>query len=287
MRRPLVIYHGNCQDGFTAAWVMRNWFAGFPPHVGHAAIDYGIDVEFFAAHYGSAGEPVQLPDVTGRQVWMVDFCTGREQLLALKAAASSLVVLDHHKTAQAACEGLEFCTFDMERSGAMLAWDYCFPNAPAPWLVHYVQDRDLWRFALPLSREVNAFLQSQDLSFESWDAASSTELEVANERGRGVLGYIDRYVREMKQQARHVTFAGHDNIPMVNAPYISTSELVGALAQEALFAVGWFERSDGVYQYSLRSRGDFDVSEVAKRFGGGGHKNAAGFSVSTRPEVQS
>ena len=37
--------------------------------------------------------------------------------------------------------------------------------------------------------------------------------------------------------------------------------------------------SDGRFQYSLRSRGDFDVSELAKKHGGGGHKGAAGFVV--------
>ncbi|MEM7350897.1 MAG: bifunctional oligoribonuclease/PAP phosphatase NrnA [Acidobacteriota bacterium] len=35
---------------------------------------------------------------------------------------------------------------------------------------------------------------------------------------------------------------------------------------------------DGQYKVSLRSRGDVNVERVARRFGGGGHQNAAGFS---------
>lgn len=274
----LVIYHGNCQDGFTAAWVMHLWLE-----------ETGIEVsaaeptEFFAAHYAGDGKPVQLPDVTGRRVWMVDFCTGREQLLELKANAAELVVLDHHKTAQAACAGLDFCTFDMDRSGARLAWDHCYPGRVAPWIVDYVQDRDLWRFMLPRSHEVNAFMQSARMTFETWDQISEIfNVSQAADRGQGALDYIDRYVREMKLQARRMMFAGYDDIPVVNAPYISTSELVGALSEDALFAVGWFQRGDGMYQYSLRSRGDFDVSALAKLCGGGGHKNAAGFSSSVQ-----
>ncbi len=41
------------------------------------------------------------------------------------------------------------------------------------------------------------------------------------------------------------------------------SKLVGHLAESAPFAVGWFQRADGLYQYSLRSCGDFDVSSLA------------------------
>jgi uncharacterized protein len=280
---PLVIYHGNCPDGFTAAWVMRRWLMGWPVVAGQPFVDPGPEVEFFAAHYGSAGEPVDLPDVTGRQVWMVDFCTGREQLIALHEAAYNLIVLDHHKTAEAACEGLPYCTFDMERSGAMLAWDYCMPGVVAPWIVKYVEDRDLWRFALPGSEQVSAYLRTQEMTFENWDDIdANVDPLMAFNRGAGALDLINAYVRGMVREARRVTFAGYANIPVVNAPYWNGSELVNALAAEAQFAVAWFQRADGLYQYSLRSHGDFDVSAVAQLFGGGGHKNAAGFRASER-----
>lgn len=277
MTKPLVIYHANCQDGHTAAWVMRGWFEA-----------RGIEAEYFAATYAPEGKRVELPEVRMRDVWMVDFCTSREQLIEIKANARSFVVLDHHKTAQAACEGLDFCTFDMERSGAMLAWNHCWPGGtswglrPAPWIVEYVQDRDLWRFVLPQSKEVNAYLQSRELTFENWDRCDGMKVGDAALLGRGALDYIERYVREMKLQARRATFAGHADVPIVNAPYISISELVGAMAEGVPLAVGWFQNAQGKYVYSLRSRGDFDVSALAKQFGGGGHKNAAGFTVAGR-----
>ena len=67
----------------------------------------------------------------------------------------------------------------------------------------------------------------------------------------------------MAEQARTVEVEGQ-KVPMVNAPYICISELVGKLAESAPFAVGWFQRSDGLYAYSLRSRGPdgVDVSEM-------------------------
>ncbi len=275
VNRQLVIYHGNCKDGWTAAWAC--W-----KHFGDAA-------DYYAAGYGAGGADVVLPDVTGCDVVMVDFCTGREQLLRLKEQAASLLVLDHHKTAEAACAGLDFCIFDMEQSGAGLAWRHFHPDAPEPWWVSYAEDHDLWRFKLPQSKAVNSFLAGLPMeSFEAWEANLPDLAEHAADRGHAVLGYIDRYVGEMAKQARVIAFAGHD-VPIVNAPYINTSELVGHLAQTAPFAVGWFQRGDGKYQISLRSRGadGVDVSEVAKAHGGGGHRGAAGFACDALPWVQS
>lgn len=267
----LVVYHANCMDGFCAAWVV--W---------QAQLNLA---EYYPAQYGTEGADVVLPDVNGRNVLMVDFCTGREQLMRLHRQARSLLVIDHHKTAEAVCGGLEFCRFDMERSGAGMTWDHLHPGEQRPWPVAYVEDRDLWRFALPDSKAVNAYLSTLPHDFYAWQLLSDQcTPEGAAERGKAVLAYIDRYVRDVGAQARLTKFGGYSPIPIVNAPYVNTSELVGHLAGARLFAVGWFQRADGLYQYSLRSRGDFDVSELAKHFGGGGHKGAAGFASAHPPD---
>lgn len=83
-------------------------------------------------------------------------------------------------------------------------------------------------------------------------------------------------VREVAKNTRRVFFENW-NVPIVNAPQVDISELLDHLARNDTFAMGWWQRGDGEFQYSLRSRGDFDVSELAKKYGGGGHKNAAGF----------
>lgn len=50
--------------------------------------------------------------------------------------------------------------------------------------------------------------------------------------------------------------------------------------QSGTFGLLWYINKDGKCLCSLRSNGDYDVSAIAKVFGGGGHKNAAGFEVS-------
>jgi len=267
---PLVIYHSGCADGFTAAWVFKKCL---PPDE---------KPEFFAAHYPPDGQPTELPDCTDRVVYMVDFCTSREQLLKIKAAARAFQVIDHHKSARDACAGLDFCIFNMEQSGAGLAWRYFRGLAGLPWLVAYVEDRDLWRFALPNSRAVNAYIATHEQTFEVWDEIQRHGAKLAASRGKAVLQYIDRYVANLTGQAIRQPFAGYLDIPVVNAPFPAISEVVGKLAESALFAVGWSQGADGKYHYSLRSRGDFDVSAVAQKFGGGGHAAAAGFAVSER-----
>lgn len=266
MNRPLVIYHADCADGFTAAWVAHLYYT-----------KRGIDPELVAARYGDAP-----PDVAGRDVLIVDFSYPREVLVRMHEEARALLVLDHHKTAREALEGLPFAFFDEGRSGAMLAWDYFFSDRPegfrVPDLVRYVQDRDLWRWELPQSREINAALGSLDFDLERWTDLAGVGLEGLIEGGRAILRYQERVLRRQLARARTCDFLGH-RAPVVNATAL-VSELGNALAVEHPFAVVWFE-VEGGYVYSLRSSASnpahVDVSQLAREHGGGGHRHAAGF----------
>lgn len=166
MSRIICIYHANCADGFTAAWCVR-WALG-------------ETVEFIPASYGE--EP---PEVDGADVIIVDFSYKRPAMEKLAASAKSVLVLDHHKTAEADLIALPLtqdtwrqhlrcgvrlaALFDMQRSGAQMAWDY-FCQGDRPWLVDYIADRDLWRWELAASREVSAVIGSLEHSFQGWDA---------------------------------------------------------------------------------------------------------------------
>ena len=77
------------------------------------------------------------------------------------------------ESAQEALAGLPYAHFDMERSGAGMTWDAIHTDhdlhRERPWLVNYVEDRDLWRFKLPNSKEVNAYISSRKQTFEEWN----------------------------------------------------------------------------------------------------------------------
>jgi oligoribonuclease NrnB/cAMP/cGMP phosphodiesterase (DHH superfamily) len=274
-RPPLCIYHGACRDGWCSAWVF---------HRRHP------DAEFFAGFYGDVPSP---PDCTDRDVVLLDFSYPADVLLKMAHEARSVLILDHHKTAEAALSNIHHpkvrVLFDMNRSGAGLTWDYYYPNEPRIPLVDYVEDRDLWRHALPESEVVNAYIATLPFTFDAWEGSAVTMqqdqweahdmLATARQWGQGALRKTNQYVREVSKNAMPISFAGYSTV-IVNAPQVDISELLDNLAKtnpEVPFVMGWWQRGDGVYQYSLRSRGNFDVAEIAKGFGGGGHKNAAGF----------
>lgn len=269
--KPLVIYHDDCRDGFCAAWVMSKYLP---------------NAEFFPASYNQTP-----PDVKNRIVWIVDFSYKRAILMKMFEDAKSLVVLDHHKTAEEDLKGLDFAHFDMNRSGAGLAWDW-FNNPRGsenirkyerPWIVDYVEDRDLWRFKLSASHEVNAYISALPYDFKAWDNAAFTMLaNNASLLGTAIKMEIDSYIAATIQSNSYIGSAlGFYDIPIINAPRHNVSELLHELLNkypDAKFVVGWRRKADMMYEYSLRSNDKIDVSDVAKVYGGGGHKNAAGIN---------
>jgi uncharacterized protein len=254
--KPLIIYHGGeCRDGFCAAWIIHR---------------LRPDAELYPAIYGQ--DP---PDVAGRDVDILDFSYPRDVLLAMEESARSLFVLDHHASAQKDLSDLPFCTFNMNKSGARLTWDL-FGLGPSPWLVDYTEDRDLWRHALPYSKEINAALRSYPLDFDVWDDLAKRDPYSLIHEGTAIRRAEKQIIDTHIRNAKVIELGGH-KIMAVNAT-VFFSEIAGELAKGRPFGACFFERHDGKRQWSLRSdENGVDVSEVAKQFGGGGHKQSAGF----------
>ncbi|MFW6089537.1 MAG: DHHA1 domain-containing protein [Gemmatimonadota bacterium] len=263
--QTVVIYHAGCADGFTAAWVARK---AYP------------EADFVPAKYGD--EP---PDVERRHVFVLDFSYDEQTLLEVGSRARSLVVLDHHASAFKRVGHLSCCVFDMERSGARMAWDHFFGGAPVPPLVRYVEDRDLWRWEMPHSRQVNAWIATQRMEWDNWDALDwmlRNKGDVVVEKGDAVLEYQAQQVERICRNARTVVLDGH-RVPAVNTSVLQ-SETGHRLAEGNPFAVMWCQVDDGRYLVSLRSTdGGEDVSAIAEAHGGGGHPPAAGFKCDALP----
>lgn len=260
----LIISHARCTDGFCAAWVTRKVFP---------------KAQFHFAHFGECP-----PDVRKKEVFILDFSYKRKVLLELRSKAESLMVLDHHKTAQADLSGLPGCIFDMEKSGAGLAWDYfgrhqrvnSYFDQPTPWLVKYVQDRDLWKNELPQTKAVNAVISSYPLNFQMWDELSNRSLEDVQHEGQSIQRYQEQVANDLVSYAREVLFDGYSVLAANTS--IMNSDVGCKLAKDRPFGIVWFQREDGKYIYSLRStKFGLDVSQIATRHGGGGHRASAGF----------
>jgi len=267
-----ILYHGNCFDGMAAAWAAWRKF--------------GDSAEYKAVNYGDKDINDMMQDCyensnINDDLYIVDFSFPLQVLEALHNKVKKLVVLDHHKTAEADLKGLDYCQFDMDKSGARLSWEYFHGPNNIPKLIEYIEDRDLWRFQLEHSHEINAFIQSYPMTITDYALLHqylTDQFNTCLQQGFGIARYKNTMVETMCKSYSIQNVGGYD-VPVVNAT-ILFSEVGNMLCQlypQYKFAAYFTVKSDGNKQWGLRSIGDFDVSKVAKELGGGGHKNASGF----------
>lgn len=278
MNRPLVIYHGNCADGFSAAWCFWK--------------KYGVNADYVAGVYQQPP-----PDVTGRDVYLVDFSYKSPVVADMLQKANTVTLIDHHKTAIDDLRPLKerevitnndgmgekfgwFC--DLNRSGATLAWDYLFPGEDRPLLLGHIEDRDLWRFKLAGTREIQAFVFSHEYTFEMWDrlmSADQVELLKMTAAGAAIERKHNKDVTELVAVCKRRMVIGGRDVPAASLPYTYVSDAAHLMAQGEPFAACYWDTPTG-RTFGLRSSDTgMDVSEVAKQYGGGGHAKAAGFTV--------
>lgn len=294
----ICLYHFPCDDGFASAWVARRKW----PEVVMTPTNYG--------------QPFPDIDYRDKNILIADFSYKPDAISELMTSrgARSIVMLDHHKTAAADLKDfkVEICgdakfvaadmegmfgdmaelgrpqavaRFDMEHSGAALTWEFCFPDEPMPVFIQFIEDRDLWRFALKETRAFSLYLRSYPYAFDTWDDIAA---EIAGDPNL-VLGsalsierFYDQKLAEMVPTAILKDIGKWKGVPTAHAPYAFASDLAHELLKAhpaAPFAAVVVDAYGG-RTYSLRSEDSRqDVSEVAKAFGGGGHRNAAGFRV--------
>ncbi|MBS2034198.1 hypothetical protein JST97_04375 [bacterium] len=260
-----VLYHADCFDGFGARLAAEQ--------------SLGDKAQYIPVSYKEG--PPQLP--ADAKVAIVDFSYPREQLLEFKDKVAGLVVLDHHEKARQQLEGLPFVVFEQERAGAGLSWAYFHPDQQEPELLKYVEDRDLWKFKLDSSEEVSSALGSYPKDTKTWE---SLDIETLKKEGATIERYKAQLVNGAADRAVMGSVAGY-KVPITSCAPELRSEVGHALRQKfpetPFAAVNYVE--NGRKMWSLRSEdGGFDVNAVANKFGGGGHKAAAGFRDPGGPE---
>ena len=270
MEKTLCIYHGDCADGFTSAWVVRKYV--------QERLNEDYPTEFFAGSYSNAQN---LPNVEGIGVLLVDFSYKRAVMEEIIKKAEVVTILDHHKTAQADLHELPGLNqlFDMNRSGARITWDYFFPGQTPPKLLLAVEDRDLWRFALRSTREAVATLFSHPYTFEAWDYLMNEDFDKLAKEGEALERNHFKEIRQLLPKMIRKMKIGGFVVPVANLPETMTSDAANIMSEGEPFAACYTDYPHGRI-FSLRSAPDgIDVSQIALLFGGGGHKHAAGFSV--------
>lgn len=267
--QTVILYHGShCTDGFGAAYAAWKKF--------------GDAAEYVPL---SRGEVPPVESVRGKDAYFVDFSYTKDVMDEFAAAAASLTVLDHHEGVQDVIESFPNHVFDGNRSGAGIAWDFFHPDAPRPKLINHVEDDDLFRFALPDTREIITFLEVQPFEFALWDDfATKLDDPEAREamlvKARTYREYFEILANLSVENAKLVSFEGMEIYFAQAHPLKSLKSLVGNLLarKQGPCALVVSAHPNG-YGVSIRGDGSLDVSRIAAKYGGNGHPSSSGFLI--------
>lgn len=293
-----IYYHADCLDGFGAAYAAWKY--------------WGDRATYRGMHYGNTWE---AEEVAGRDVFILDFSFPPEELSRMADHAQSVTQLDHHITAQEKWKehllpntemGFEYfedkqqrlkVIFCQAKSGARLAWEYFHPGTPCPLLLQHIEDQDLWRFSLPDTKAFCAGLRLRNFEFEAYDRIAHGDPEDAEFgynavqiEGNAISHFLQQQVSRLSNSPNVVLLElpvpGTEGVRTIsglaiNCDALFASELGEQLAlKSGTFGLIWQFSGDNFVKVSLRAAGNLDVAQLAEQYGGGGHKNAAGFRLS-------
>lgn len=266
MKKIVILYHANCSDGFGGAWAAWRKFKN--------------KAEYIPVHH-QLSPPEGLRN---KELYFIDFIYPLAITKKLIAENKRFSAIDHHVTREKEVKMTEDYSYAAENSGAVLAWRYFYPNKPVPEILKYVEDMDLWRFKIPNTKAIFAYLNLFDFDFKIWNKLAA-EIEnplkrkSAIEKGKIVLKYEDKLVNKLiENNGELVEFNGYKTYA-VNAAFLD-SQIGNRISEKILPPIGiiW-KRVKGQISVSLRSDGTVDVAKLAEKYGGGGHKAAAGFKI--------
>ena len=315
--KPLVIYHADCTDGYGAAfaaWLKLGDEAEYlPMNYSDTSPDMMADKcrdrEVYVLDFSFPRLVMDHIVVASKKlVWLDHHKTAFEMWDAAEWQNQPngyfcKVYGDKH-----------YIHLHPTKSGALLAWEYFHPGTEVPMLIQHIDDRDRWQWKMEGSAELHAALGSmKPWGFEQWTdilrQEEYGELPIWYEQGTAILRAQKQHVERMAKQARKCSIPARREVPpnpntgegkpysdwryvsddvgswwfatglAVNAS-IHQSEVGHELAnQSGTYGLVWYVAADCRVRCSLRSNGDYDVSSIARSFGGGGHRNAAGFET--------
>ena len=291
-KKPLVVYHDNCADGFGAAWAAYKKF-------GADGAEY-LPMNYNDKRVSVVHDELTFPvDVCDRDIYVLDFSFPQTVMCALNdvcvLSGTTMFVRDHHKThfeelgldptKLYADNGDNYdLILDPNKSGCVLTWELFHPGVAVPRMLLLIQDRDLWKWELYDTRDFATGLRSRPFSFAMFDMANRSTADVINE-GAAMNQLFDQQLADITARPVPVRLLISYDKPAptglsINCTPQFASEGGNELAKKSgTFGMTWCVGEKGQVFVSLRSIGDYDVSVIAKAFGGGGHKNAAGFKT--------
>ena len=276
----LCIYHGDL-DGHTSAAI--------------------IDKKYLINKFVVANYDTDFPfDRVKRNesVFIVDYSLkNKDDMNRLLNITKKVIWIDHHITAIQKFDGfkyLEGIRKDTYPAACMLCWQFCFPATPPPKFVSIVADYDVWKYEFgDLTRNVvtaaqemeNTHPRNSDFWYPVLEGDSNilTEMKINGEKIRLVKSINRKSF--VKSHAFRIEFEGMSVIACnkQDGGSLLFDGLDDIDKYDAMMSFQYSGVSD-LWEVSLYSTNDeIDCGCVAKKYGGGGHRGAAGFSVKVLP----
>lgn len=263
-KKIIVFYHDD-EDGFTGAWAA---WKKLKNKAVYKAVKSGGDGNF---------------DFQDKEIYFIDYSPGKKEIAKL-LETNKVILIDHHLSSQETASILPGSLHRLDRSGASLAWEYFHSKKKIPAIVKTVEDYDLWKFKLPFTKELMASLSLVKKDFKRWEKFSremeskTKRKELINE-GKSIIKYQESVMEKILENGEEAILEGYAAI-VINSSFLS-SEIGNKIYRETgKIGIIWSckgKRDKNIY-VSLRGGGNINLSEIAEKFGGGGHKAAAGFS---------
>lgn len=262
----VVIYHGHCQDGFGSAFCAWKKFGDT------------------ASYIGCSDRTIPPEGLFDKEVYIVDFCYPQEVLLDLEANNKRVVVIDHHISVKESVESVKEHIFSEEHSASYLCWEY-FVGSEVPHFIRMLEIIDLYKDKEGVETNAITYILSKPYTFLAYekmlhDFSIEERLVSIKELGRAQHEYLELLIDGIIDDPDFVVFEGH-TVPCVNINFPLNEKSI-ALARLYTkyppFAISYrFDK--GLVKVSLRGNGEVDLTELAGKYGGGGHKNSSGFAV--------
>lgn len=266
-KKIVVIYHADCLDGFGAAYAAWKKF--------------GNKAEYIGFHHSEKPRHFR-----GKQIYFLDFIYKDGAALRKLLRDNRVTAIDHHVSTKKLVFSTANHSYALNHSGAVLAWKYFHPGKKIPTALLYIEDMDLWKLKMPKTREVRSMLELLPFDFKTWDPfirkfenpGFRKEIMLS---GGVVRQYEERQIdRTIANYAELVNFMGH-KVYAINSP-VWTDEIGHALyRKQPPFAIVWRKKGN-LIRVSIRGSGKVDLTKIAGKFGGGGHRGSSGFTFPAR-----
>jgi hypothetical protein len=290
----MLIIHHNDPDGRCAAAIVRLAMC----------LQDGIsaeDMDFVELNYHTNDFRKVGPN---ERVFIVDYSLPPDIMNEVLEVTENVVLIDHHKSTEDRLDKYDgcfehYCEFSGPNSGCMLAWKYFFGDMPVPEAVSFISDYDTWThhhrptstyFVMglnlfdchPLSFIWDDLLGFTDVPTKKW-SKPDYKVDDIIKIGKNCAEFRDALAKVACDEfGFEVEFEGHRCFAAY-CTAMRSSLFFGDRINQYDMCIMVVPHGNGC-TIRLYSGGEVDVSEIAKKYGGGGHVGAGGFVTKEIPK---